>query len=114
MDQMNDKSEKSVNGIETIDNGENQDNNYLDERKEEAKQINSFRSICRALVAILFLVEFIGGFALLSVEVFFGVCVIVVSVLCVVIAEKFIDVICNFFLDVKAIRVNLWENSQHK
>ena len=85
---------------------------YMDERNAEKKQIDSFRSICRAIVAILAVFSIIGGVFLIDVKTSLGVWVIIVSVLIAALLEKLIDIVCNFFIDVKEIRIQLWKNSQ--
>ena len=85
---------------------------YMDERNEEKKQIESYRSICRAIVAILFVIAFIGEMILAMEQPFLGVVLILASVLITVLLEKEIDIVCNLFIDVKAIRIQLWKNSQ--
>ena len=86
---------------------------YMEERNAEKAQIESFRSICKAIVAILFVFALIGGIFLLQIHEMLGVSVIAGSVLLTVLIEKLIDIICNLFVDVKAIRIQLWE-SNHK
>ena len=119
MDEKSTKYEKTTAGAENggsndpkVDEAE-RTNAYIEERKNEKKQIESFRVICKTIVAILFIVSLIFGVYCLSLETVIGVGIIVVSVLLVALFERLIDVVCNLFVDVKAIRVLLWEQ-KHK
>ena len=114
MDEEQVKCEKTVDGAEN--GGSNnpkaddaQKESYMEERKAEKEQIESFRSICKTIVALLFVVSLIFSIYYLSFYTMIGVGMIIVSVLTVVLLEKLIDIICNLFVDVKAIRVLLWE-----